>query len=271
MELREVREGMDRCAAAMVLITLRVMMEPHAEREGSNRPRSVSWRRRGAVGEEDDRPALTSAGPGALELGGAHPLDGAGKVVENRWTDLAGGLGEWGAGGFEGVLDVLGERGLDQVHGLAKRLRAKHHLSGFPRPPNVLHVSLLGIAGLDPQVIAQAKKAADSIVMQPFTVWFNRAMSFQNVDERPIVLVGDVEAIDGFSHLRNSLNDAVRAAGLSSDGGGFKPHATLLYDQAEMPAEFIDTISWTVRDFRLIHSVVGETRYIDLGVWPLRG
>lgn len=158
-----------------------------------------------------------------------------------------------------------------KMNGLAKRLRAKHHLSGFPRPPNVLHVSLLGIAGLDPQVIAQAKKAADSIVMQPFTVWFNRAMSFQNVDERPIVLVGDVEAIDGFSHLRNSLNDAVRAAGLSSDGGGFKPHATLLYDQAEMPAEFIDTISWTVRDFRLIHSVVGETRYIDLGVWPLRG
>jgi 2'-5' RNA ligase len=50
----------------------------------------------------------------------------------------------------------------------------------------------------------------------------------------------------------------------------FAPHVTLSYKPDGLGHEFIEPIHWTVTEFLLIESVVGETRHIELGRWPLR-
>jgi 2'-5' RNA ligase len=47
----------------------------------------------------------------------------------------------------------------------------------------------------------------------------------------------------------------------------FTPHVTLLYDRRNVEEQPIEPISWTVREFVLIHSMQGHTH---LARWPLR-
>jgi 2'-5' RNA ligase len=49
----------------------------------------------------------------------------------------------------------------------------------------------------------------------------------------------------------------------------FTPHLTLLYDNRYVEGRDVEPIAWSVREFVLIHSVLGKTRHIHLGRWPL--
>ena len=51
----------------------------------------------------------------------------------------------------------------------------------------------------------------------------------------------------------------------------FKPHVTLLYDDGHVPPQTSLPIGWTVDELVLIHSLVGQSRHIVLGRWPLQG
>jgi 2'-5' RNA ligase len=51
----------------------------------------------------------------------------------------------------------------------------------------------------------------------------------------------------------------------------FTPHLTLSYDNCRIKERFVQPISWTVREFKLVLSLVGETKYDFLGRWQLRG
>jgi 2'-5' RNA ligase len=46
---------------------------------------------------------------------------------------------------------------------------------------------------------------------------------------------------------------------------------TLLYDDRSVAEQAVETIGWTAREFVLVHSLLGQTRHIPLGRWPLRG
>ena len=50
----------------------------------------------------------------------------------------------------------------------------------------------------------------------------------------------------------------------------FVPHMTLLYDTRMVAERPIEPMRLTVRDFALVHSLVGQSRYIELARWPLR-
>jgi 2'-5' RNA ligase len=52
--------------------------------------------------------------------------------------------------------------------------------------------------------------------------------------------------------------------------GDFKPHVTLTRDDKRISPKPIDPISWMVRDFVLIHSLLGKTTHIHLARWPLQ-
>jgi 2'-5' RNA ligase len=52
--------------------------------------------------------------------------------------------------------------------------------------------------------------------------------------------------------------------------GVFTPHVTLLYDGMSVAEQPVDPISWTVGEFVLVHSLLGQTRHIILDRWPLR-
>ncbi|WP_066725451.1 2'-5' RNA ligase family protein [Sphingomonas pituitosa] len=75
--------------------------------------------------------------------------------------------------------------------------------------------------------------------------------------------------IKALSELTATLNRRMAAAGLLRDKWRCHPHVTLLYRAGAPFSRPIDPICWTATDFVLIHSIVGATRHIELGRWPL--
>jgi 2'-5' RNA ligase len=161
----------------------------------------------------------------------------------------------------------------------AATLRQVHHLRGRVRPTRLLHVSLAGVgafARLPEPVVAAAAHAGARVRMAPFDVRFNRVMSFDGRlrpgQRRAIVLRCD-RGEHEFRHLRRAIGVTMRSAHLIHRlHESFVPHITLLYDEESLPeAALPETIGWTVREFALVHSVVGRGRHIHLARWQLDG
>ena len=71
---------------------------------------------------------------------------------------------------------------------------------------------------------------------------------------------------------------AGRIAGARADadiagrqGYRFNPHLTLLYREGPPFSETVTPFAWQVTDFTLVHSLLGHTRQVPLGSWPLTG
>jgi 2'-5' RNA ligase len=160
-----------------------------------------------------------------------------------------------------------------RIAGLAQHLGRKNGLTAEPLAPERFHVTLhhLGdYAGLPQGIVAAARKAAAGIVLPPFEIIFDRAVSFfGSRRNHPFVLRCSVPALMAFQH---ALGVAMAKAGYADGrwaGAPFTPHVTLLYDEHRAAEQAIETISWTAREFVLVHSLLGETRHIPLGRWPL--
>lgn len=151
-------------------------------------------------------------------------------------------------------------------------LSGAHGLRGRPLPAERLHVSLINAGmypGLPTSIVDGALAAAASVRMQPFELTFDRALTFHiKRPANPLVLTcGDGAA--GVVLLRQSLQAALRKAGFKLPNSNSPPHLTLVYDATTVPDHAIEPVKWTVREFVLIHSLVGQTRYKVLGRWPL--
>jgi 2'-5' RNA ligase len=69
--------------------------------------------------------------------------------------------------------------------------------------------------------------------------------------------------------LHALLGAAMREWGLKA-ADEFVPHMTLLYGPNAVPLQAIEPIRFVAREFVLIHSELGLTRYTVLGRWPLQ-
>ena len=99
---------------------------------------------------------------------------------------------------------------------------------------------------------------------------FNRVESFSGRDGHyPLVLRGD-DGVVGLEILYRSLGTAMLLVGLKARLD-FTPHLTLLYSDYCIKEHFVQPVSWTVREFSLILSLRGKTKYIPLGRWKLGG
>ncbi len=161
----------------------------------------------------------------------------------------------------------------DRIEMLAHRCRSEYGLHGKPRPRSILHVSLLNL-GLyndlaSPKLVAlEAIDAAEQVRATPFTVAFNYVQSFSHPDGRcPLVLRGD-DGIVGLEMLYQSLGMSMRMAGFKTRPA-FTPHVTLIYSHRPVSERSIEPITWTVREFSLVLSLRGKTKYILLDRWPL--
>lgn len=142
---------------------------------------------------------------------------------------------------------------------LARRLRLGHELSGRPQAADRLHVTLRTIYegdGMSDAAVATAKALAARVTMPPFRVAFDRALSFAN---GAFVLCGD-EGVAGLDLLQQRFDVAESR---------YEPHITLLRDSHRIPEHPIQPVAWTVREFVLVHSLVGQTRHIHLHRWAL--
>jgi RNA 2',3'-cyclic 3'-phosphodiesterase len=160
-----------------------------------------------------------------------------------------------------------------RIERLAHHYRSEYGLHGKPRPRSILHVSLLNLGLYDdlssPKFVAlDASDAVEQVRATPFTVAFNYVQSFSRADGRyPLVLRGD-DGIVGLEKLYQSLGRSMRMAGFKA-APDFTPHVTLIYGNRPISERPIEPIRWTVREFSLVLSLRGKTKYILLDRWPL--
>lgn len=157
----------------------------------------------------------------------------------------------------------------------AERWRRWRAVPARLRPPGLLHVSMNGIGvyyQLPKTVVDAAVEAGSQVERVPFEVTFDRAMGFKNGNRSPFVLCASVDPL-GLTDLRRAIGSAMRNVGFRYNcNAGFKPHVTIMYTDEMMREAYLDEpISWTVRDFVLVHSLRGRGRHVHCQRWPLRG
>jgi 2'-5' RNA ligase len=157
-----------------------------------------------------------------------------------------------------------------RIHALAEKLKAEHGFTANLILPEHLHITLFHLgdwAALPEEIVNLANGAASHVNVPAFYVAFSRAQSFRNsTGVYPFVLTGDIAQ---WRPLHEALRIALTNAGLGgATRGEFQPHVTLTYDKVRVKPFAIDPITWTVRDFVLIHSQLGKTTHHHLGRWP---
>ncbi|MET3577893.1 2'-5' RNA ligase [Mesorhizobium robiniae] len=145
-------------------------------------------------------------------------------------------------------------------------------LRGKLNPAKQLHISLFGLGdhdGLPMSLVEAACRAGGLVQAASFDVSFDRLSAFGG---GALVLRGSdgIPALQTFwRSLAATLSDSPLKHFVANS---FEPHVTLLRDRTRIakPGErVIEPIRWTVRDFMLIHSFLGQGRYQLYGRWQL--
>lgn len=160
-----------------------------------------------------------------------------------------------------------------RVAKLAGQLRSANRLSGKVRRAESFHVTLSHIddfVDVPGSIVEQARAAANRVWAPAFDLGFDRAASFlRGGHDKPFVLrcSSANTALLGF---QQQLIDAMNGAGLKvARQKHFVPHLTLLYDEKSIGELEIASVGWRVKDFALVLSHQGESRYEILGSWQL--
>jgi 2'-5' RNA ligase len=160
-----------------------------------------------------------------------------------------------------------------EVMQLGDRLFVQHRLGGSRLRRDRLHMSLHPVGDyprLPTKVIYAASRAARAVLMAPFEIRLRAVQSFEPAphkrNRRPLVLLG--EGGDALPTLFRTLGAAMLQNGLKA-AGAFTPHMTLSYGPQPVPTQPIEPIRFLAKDFVLIHSRLGLTRYEVIDRWPL--
>lgn len=175
---------------------------------------------------------------------------------------------------FLGVL-VDSDKG-DCIYQFGQKFCGERHLRGTPRRRELLHISLHFIGDythLPPRIIYGVKQASQTILLAPFDVTLNHVQSFdvpsRDGESKRFVLVLRAQGAP-LVDLHRTLGAVLRKWGFKT-GDHFTPHVTLLYGPDAIPTQAIEPIRFTVKDFALIHSERGLSRYNILCRWSLQG
>jgi 2'-5' RNA ligase len=159
-----------------------------------------------------------------------------------------------------------------RIYALQQDLRVRHGLWGRALAMERLHVMLFHLgdyAGLPSLIVDRALEAAGRVNASAFDVTFDVALSFTGRPRnRPFVLRserGTLE-VEGFQRC---LGAQMKASGLGKFVRPYTPHMTLLYDSADVAEQIVEPVSWQAAEFRLVHSMLGQTRLVSLGSWTL--
>lgn len=114
--------------------------------------------------------------------------------------------------------------------------------------------------------VEHGRAVGDAVTVAPFRATFDWAQSFSSRGGRtPYVLVGDGN--EGFHEAFREV--CVAMMGRTPPKASYTPHVTLLYGEAR-PSMRVPPVSWVVRDFVLVHSLVGQSIYRTLQRWRLQ-
>lgn len=161
-----------------------------------------------------------------------------------------------------------------RIHALAEELKAAGKFEGTLTRPEHLHVTLFHLGdwiALPDAIVEAVRNAAAEIDTPPFDVVCKRAESFRNsTGVYPFVLLAE-QGATALRAFHGALGAALKRHGLGgATQGEFKPHVTLLRDTKRASPRDIEPLGWTVRDFVLVHSLLGQTKHVHIARWPLR-
>jgi 2'-5' RNA ligase len=163
-----------------------------------------------------------------------------------------------------------------RIERLIADLRQDHGLKGKALGAPRFHVTLLHLGafpGVPRELVDAACAAVQALTAIPtFKIGFDRVGSFsRRPSNMPLVLLGE-EGVIAAKAFRQALCKAMARAG-EDDGGAahYTPHLTLLYDDTHVARRAIEPITWTVNEFVLVRSVIGQGRHEVLARWPLHG
>ena len=161
----------------------------------------------------------------------------------------------------------------DEIDRVSERLMRERPWLGAPMARRRRHVSLTSIGRDEAPMDDWAGRAVRAVVQirrPAFDVAFNRLAGFAGGgDLRALVLRGD-EGVAGVDHLQATIQAALADAGLAPRRSRpFEAHLTLARGRDASDETFIRPIRWTVREFVLIHSYVGQGRHEIAGRFPL--
>jgi RNA 2',3'-cyclic 3'-phosphodiesterase len=172
------------------------------------------------------------------------------------------------------------EEAIPQIVKTSQQLRDAHGLTGKSLSNDRLHVTLHHVGdyagGLPDGLVETAQDAASKLVISSFDVTLDRAMSFAGSPRnKPFVLRGNEGRAGGLAALmafQKSFYLVMCRAGLQGPKANakFAPHVTLMYDPQAVPEQAVEPIRWRAQDFVLVHSLLGQTKHIHLGRWPLQ-
>lgn len=139
-------------------------------------------------------------------------------------------------------------------------------------PKELRHISFVGLGDYDelPEELVEVACLIGSMVgAKPFRVCFDRLAPFGG---GALVLRAEDGAPEAQAFWR-VLTAIIADSPLKPFvARSFEPHVTLLRDRVLVPKireRAIEPIGWTVREFTLIHSFLGQGRYEVLGRWQL--
>jgi len=151
-------------------------------------------------------------------------------------------------------------------------LQRAHQLRGQKIGRDRLHVTLASVfapARSFADSVACAKSVAAEIQYGRFPVCFEWSESFRlRHDRHPFVLRGDA-GVRPLLEFRDQMHTRLARAGFRVPRS-YTPHVTLIWADRCVEAYPIAPIHWTVRDFALVLSVVGEARHTHVERWPLK-
>lgn len=160
-----------------------------------------------------------------------------------------------------------------QLAGSAAALKQRLHPTGRWIGAHRYHLTLNFLGdhpALPEPLAARAMEAAQTVRAQRFALRIEQAGSFNN---RAIPWwLGPAATPAELRQLWLRLRDALRATAVPYDAKlRLNPHITVLRDGTQLLAVTpVPVVEWAVRDFALIHSVLGaRSEYRVLGHWPL--
>lgn len=133
--------------------------------------------------------------------------------------------------------------------------------------PERQHVTLVALgawASPPKAVIARARDVCAALRAAPFRTVFDEMVVAGRILLKPS------ETVPKLAQFQRQLAIGLSGAGLIRPNGyRFSPHLTLSYRTRARERIFMPPISWTVRDFVLLESLVGERTQIERGRWAL--
>lgn len=167
------------------------------------------------------------------------------------------------------------DRARSEISAVGERFRKSHRVTGSPFAIDSLHLSLCPMG--NPERLRQPLEsallaAAAGVIAESFDVTLDSVMRFSAKDGQfPFVLCTDAATTAAALHLRKTIAAEQLRAGLQVSGvSSFLPHVTLLQGHAiDAIEESIAPVRWHVREFVLIRSFFGQSRYEVIGRWPL--